>query len=161
MSRCLHAQHLLATSYRRRPLNLCPSETRGALILDVPLPGLDPWNEIKGEPVLWHFGFHQTRNLPEQLIEGREFLYFRDFFDRLALNRNAISDADVEHYVKAYAGRELLRAGLGFYRSAYPASEKFNAAETARLSAPIVLAGRSGRRIRPWRRLCASMGVRM
>jgi pimeloyl-ACP methyl ester carboxylesterase len=120
---------------------LYPDSTRGIMILDVPLPGIEPWEQIKADPALWHFGFHQTADLPEQLIAGREFIYFRAFFDRLALRREAISDEDVAHYVRAYTGVERLRAGLGFYRRAYPTSETFNAATGGPLRVPIVLAG--------------------
>jgi pimeloyl-ACP methyl ester carboxylesterase len=120
---------------------LFPEDTRGVMILDVPLPGIEPWEEVRADPALWHFGFHQTPDLPEQLIAGREFLYFRAFFDRFALTPGSVSDADVAHYVKAYQGTERLRAGLEFYRRAYPASESFNAATRSALSLPIVLVG--------------------
>jgi pimeloyl-ACP methyl ester carboxylesterase len=120
---------------------LYPNATRGVMILDSPLPGIEPWNEIKANPALWHFAFHQTPRLPEKLLAGRQFVYFREFFDRLALNRNAIPDADVEHYARAYAAPSQLRAGLEFYRRAYPAAETFNAAQRSATAVPIVLAG--------------------
>lgn len=120
---------------------LYPDDVRGVMILDVPLPGIEPWDQVKADSALWHFGFHQTPQLPEQLITGREFAYFRSFFDRLAFDRKAISDADVARYVAAYEGVDRLRAGLEFYRSAYPASEKANAAANEPLAVPIVLAG--------------------
>jgi pimeloyl-ACP methyl ester carboxylesterase len=34
-----------------------PQATRGVTILDVPLPGLDPWDEVTRDPDLWHVGF--------------------------------------------------------------------------------------------------------
>jgi pimeloyl-ACP methyl ester carboxylesterase len=120
---------------------LYPRATRGVMILDSPLPGIEPWDEVKADPQLWHFGFHQTPNLPEKLIAGRQFVYFRDFFNRLALNHKAITDADVTHYVNSYASLAQLQAGLEFYRSAYPASEKFNAAQRTAIEVPIALAG--------------------
>jgi pimeloyl-ACP methyl ester carboxylesterase len=118
-----------------------PDATRGVMILDSPLPGIAPWNEVKANPSLWHFRFHQTPNLPERLLAGRQFIYFREFFDRLALNRQAITDTDVAHYARAYAARSQLRAGLEFYRRAYPASETFNASQRSPIDVPIVLAG--------------------
>jgi pimeloyl-ACP methyl ester carboxylesterase len=96
---------------------------------------------VKANPQIWHFGFHQTLNLPEKLLAGRQLVYFRHFFDRLALNTKAITDAEVRHYARAYASQQQLRAGLEFYRSAYPAAEKFNAAERSAIDVPIVLAG--------------------
>jgi pimeloyl-ACP methyl ester carboxylesterase len=118
-----------------------PREARGVMVLDVPLPGIEPWDKVKADPALWHFGFHQTPDLPERLIAGREFLYFRSFFDRLALNRAAIPDSDVQQYVTAYSGADRLRAGLAFYRRAYPSSEAANEAARSPLDVPIVLAG--------------------
>lgn len=118
-----------------------PEATRGVMILDVGLPGLAPWDEDKVNPILWHFGFHQTPDLPEQLIAGRQFIYLREgMFDRFALNTKAITDADVAHYANSYGTLEQLRAGLGFYR-AFPADEKFNAGQQSRIDVPIVLAG--------------------
>jgi pimeloyl-ACP methyl ester carboxylesterase len=55
-------------------------------------------------------------------------------------NGKAITDADATHYANSYAAPEQLRAGLEFYR-AFPANEKFNAAQRSALEVPIVLAG--------------------
>jgi pimeloyl-ACP methyl ester carboxylesterase len=120
---------------------LHPDAVRGAMILDSPIPGIAPWDQLKGDPALWHFGFHQTPDLPEKMIRGREFVYLRDFFNRLALNRKAIRDSDVARYARAYASLPQLRAGLAFYRQAYPAAEKLNAAERDATDVPIVLVG--------------------
>ena len=38
-----------------------PQVTRGAMILDVPIPGIEGWNEIQGDPSVWHVRFHQVR----------------------------------------------------------------------------------------------------
>jgi pimeloyl-ACP methyl ester carboxylesterase len=119
---------------------LYPQAARGVMILDVPLPGIEPWEEVKADPMLWHFGFHQTPNLPEKLIACRQFDYFREFFNGGTLNKKAITDADVAHYVNSYAAPDQLRAGMEFYR-AFPAVEKFNAANRSAINAPIVLAG--------------------
>jgi pimeloyl-ACP methyl ester carboxylesterase len=119
-----------------------PEAIRGVMILDVPIPGLAPWSEqLKTDPTLWHFGFHQTPNAPEQLIAGREAVYFREvFFNAMAHNRAAISDEDLAHYVRSYASPAQLRAGLEVYR-AYPENERFNAAQRNAIDLPIVLTG--------------------
>jgi pimeloyl-ACP methyl ester carboxylesterase len=122
-------------------VRLSPTTTRGVMILDVGLPGIEPWEEDKANPLLWHFNFHQTPNLPEHLIAGRQFIYFREgLFNRFALNSKAITDSDVTHYANSYAAPAQLRAGLEFYR-AFPTNEKFNAAQQSAIDVPIVLAG--------------------
>jgi pimeloyl-ACP methyl ester carboxylesterase len=111
------------------------------MILDVPLAGIEPWNDVKANPQLWHMAFHQTPDLPEKLIAGRQLIYFREqFFNPGTFNKNAISDADATRYAKAYAKPEQLRAGMEFYR-AFPANEKFNSARDDTNNVPIVLAG--------------------
>ncbi|HXZ41151.1 MAG TPA: hypothetical protein VEG68_10455 [Terriglobales bacterium] len=62
------------------------SETsRGVMLLDAPLPGLDSWEEVKASRFTWHIKFHQTPDLPEQLIAGREAIYFRHFLAMIAV----------------------------------------------------------------------------
>src|SRR5260370_23158478 len=59
-----------------------PETSRGVMIIDVPLPGIGPWHAVKAAPFAWHIMFHQTPDLPEQLLAGRETIYFRHFLDR-------------------------------------------------------------------------------
>ena len=119
---------------------LYPNETRGVMILDVPLPGIEPWEDVKADPLLWHINFHQTPDLPEQLIAGRQEAYFRHFWSLGTVNGDAISDGDAAHYAGAYATPEQLRAGFEMYR-ALPPSEQFNAAQRSAIDVPLVLAG--------------------
>jgi pimeloyl-ACP methyl ester carboxylesterase len=111
-----------------------PETCRGALLIDVPVPGLEPWDAVKANPITWHMRFHQTPDLPEQLLAGREAIYFRYFLDR-----DTFSDADVARYARAYAAPQHLRAMLEIYR-AFPANEKFNAAQRSTIGVPLVLA---------------------
>jgi pimeloyl-ACP methyl ester carboxylesterase len=111
-----------------------PRTSRGVMLLDAPVPGLGPWDAVKTNPITWHIHFQQTPDLPEQLIAGREAIYFRHFLDS-----NTFSDADVARYARAYAAPEHLRALLEIYR-AFPANEKFNSEERSAISLPLVLA---------------------
>ena len=111
-----------------------PETSRGVMLLDAPVPGLEPWDAVKANPITWHIHFQQTPDLPEQLIAGREAIYFRHFLDS-----DTFSDADVARYARAYAAPEHLRALLEIYR-AFPANEKFNAAQRTAMSLPLVLA---------------------
>jgi len=51
---------------------LYPETIRGVMMLDAPLPGLGPWEEIKANPIAWHINFHQAPELPERLLAGRQ-----------------------------------------------------------------------------------------
>jgi pimeloyl-ACP methyl ester carboxylesterase len=119
---------------------LYPNETRGVMILDVPLPGIEPWEDVKADPLLWHINFHQTPDLPEQLIAGRQAVYLRHFWSLGTVKGDAISDDDAAHYAGAYAEAEQLHAGFEMYR-AFPVNEKFNATQRSAIDLPLVLAG--------------------
>jgi len=117
-----------------------PQDARGVMVLDFPLPGIEPWAQVERDPALWHFHFHQTPRLPEALVAGRQVIYFRDFLDRIGGNPGVFSDADVARYAKAYASPGSLRAAFEFYR-AFPQTARWNESQTNTLDLPIVLAG--------------------
>src|SRR5580692_719614 len=110
---------MVAYAFARR----YPETSRGVMMLDSPLPGLGAWPAVKTSRITWHINFHQTPDLPEQLIAGREAIYLRHFLDP-----DTFSDADVARYARAYAAPDHLRAALEIYR-AFPVNEKFNAAQ--------------------------------
>src|ERR1700733_224860 len=111
-----------------------PETCRGVMLLDAPVPGLGPWDAVEANPITWHIHFQQTPDLPEQLIARREAIYLRHF-----LGSDTFSDADVARHARAYAAPEHLRALLEIYR-AFPANEKFNAAQRSAINLPLVLA---------------------
>lgn len=126
---------MIAYAYAR----LYPSETRGVAILDGPLPGTRSTDLMVKLPFLWHFTFHRLPKLPERLIGGREYIYFkRAFFLRFAKDKQAMTDADMRHYASAYTAPEQLRAGLGLYRT-YRKNQAFMRAHRDELHVPILL----------------------
>jgi len=82
-----------------------PQATRRAMILDVPLPGIDGWEEIQGHPAMWHVRFMQVPGLAEKLVTGRQADYFDYFF-----KSGKFSQSEVAHYVKAYGAPQQLHA---------------------------------------------------
>ena len=44
-------------------VRLYPQAARGAMILDVPLTGIEGWDEIQGRPAMWHVRFMQVPGL--------------------------------------------------------------------------------------------------
>lgn len=117
---------MVAYAFARRH----PRSARGVMILDVAFPGLDPWQDILGHPAFWHVRFHQTL-LPEKLVSGRQAEYFRYFLRQF-------SDAEVGHYAYSYRDPDHLRAAFETYR-AFPANEKFFAAQRDHTDLPIVI----------------------
>lgn len=108
-------------------LRAFPDELQRAVIMNVVIPGVDPWPEVIRNPHLWHFAFHAVPDLPETLVAGHVAEYLDFFFDALAGPRG-VPPADRLRYVAAYANPQSLRAGFGWYR-AFAQDEKDNRAD--------------------------------
>ena len=115
-----------------------PQVPRGAMILDVPIPGIEGWDEIQGDPSIWHVRFMQVPGLPEKLIADRQADYLGYFF-----NFGKFTPGGVAHYVKAYATPAQLHAAFEMYR-AFPANAQFNAAQRGPNDVPLFLAAGDG-----------------
>ncbi len=119
---------------------LHPQDVRGVMILDVPIPGVDPWDEIKVNPGLWHFGFHAAPGLAEQLLAGREAIYLDYFLRSSVADPKSISDEDVERYACAYSRPGRMAAAMGMYR-VFEEDERFGEEQRGPLDVPIALVG--------------------
>ena len=102
-----------------------PDEVRSVAILDVPLPGIEPWDQIVQMPRTWHFRFYAVQDLPEMLIAGRELEYLKWFHNSEAVNSRAFTNDVEETYAREYAMPGALRAGFEYYR-AFPADARQN-----------------------------------
>jgi pimeloyl-ACP methyl ester carboxylesterase len=110
-----------------------PQATGGAMILDTPIPGIDGWHEMQGDPSVWHVQFMQIPGLPEKLVAGREADYFSYFF-----SFGKFTPSDIAHYAKAYGSPAQLHAAFEMYR-AFPANAQFNAAQRGQNDVPLFL----------------------
>jgi pimeloyl-ACP methyl ester carboxylesterase len=117
-----------------------PASTRTVMILETPIPGIEPWLTLDVDVPLWHGAFHTVPGLPEALVAGRQAIYFRYFFDVGTKDNSVISDADVEHYAIAYGDPDHLRSAFEMYR-ATPANMTYNTGQTDPIDVPLLLAG--------------------
>jgi pimeloyl-ACP methyl ester carboxylesterase len=88
-----------------------------AVIMDVPIPGVDPWHDFVRAPFLWHFALHAVPGLPEQLVSGRQEPYFGYFYDLLSGTPGVPAAEARREQVAAYAAASALTAGFGWYRA--------------------------------------------
>ncbi|SDC76236.1 Pimeloyl-ACP methyl ester carboxylesterase [Cupriavidus sp. YR651] len=102
-----------------------PDAVRTLSIMDVPLPGIAPWDQLVQSPRTWHFRFYQVQDVPEMLIAGRELQYLKWFHNSEAVNARAFTPEAEDTYARAYAIPGALRAGFEYYR-AFPQDAKQN-----------------------------------
>ena len=82
-----------------------PQRVRRLVLIDAPLPGVGPWEEILKNPLLWHFRFGGPDM--ERLVAGRERIYLDRFWNEFSATPSRFSEAAREHYARALraAGR--------------------------------------------------------
>jgi len=80
------------------------------VLMDAPLPGVGPWEEILKSPLLWHFRFGGPDM--ERLVAGRERIYLDRFWNEFSADPTAFSELSREHYAKLYAQHGAMHAGF-------------------------------------------------
>jgi len=93
-----------------------PDAVRKLAILDVSIPGDGSPNISQGGR-RWHHAFHQTMDLPEALVAGREEIYLGWFYRNYGHRPDVIPDADIAEYLRTYRQPGALRAGFSYYRA--------------------------------------------
>lgn len=94
-----------------------PEALSKAVIMNVAIPGVEPWDSVKGSPYIWHFRFHMIPELPEKLVSSNELSYFSYFYNILAGKGQKMREDYKKGFVEAYSRPEALKAGFDFYRS--------------------------------------------
>src|SRR5438309_7021099 len=78
-----------------------PDKTEKLVVMDAPVPGIPPWNQIVRLPALWHFNFGGPD--AERLVAGRERIYLDRFWNEFAGDPSKIDEATRRHYAAIYA----------------------------------------------------------
>ena len=102
-----------------------PTELKAAVILDVVIPGLTPWDDVLRNPYLWHFAFHSIPELPETVVFGKQKEYFEFFYNAITAHPERITSQAKEDYIRAYSSLDALSTGFNWYRS-FSEDSKFN-----------------------------------
>src|SRR2546426_8598605 len=87
-----------------------PGRVTKFALLDAPLPGVGPWDEILKNPLLWHFRFGGPDM--ERLVAGRERIYLDRFWNEFSATPTRFSEAARNHYAKLYAVPGAMHSGF-------------------------------------------------
>ncbi len=71
------------------------------VLIDAPVPGVGPWEDILKNPLLWHFRFGGPDM--ERLVEGRERIYLDRFWNEFSAAPARFDEASRDHYAALYA----------------------------------------------------------
>jgi pimeloyl-ACP methyl ester carboxylesterase len=78
-----------------------PNRVTRLVLMDAPVPGVGPWEEILKNPLLWHFRFGGPDM--ERLVAGRERIYLDRFWNEFSADPKKFSEAARKHFAKLYA----------------------------------------------------------
>jgi pimeloyl-ACP methyl ester carboxylesterase len=89
---------------------LHPERVIRFVLIDAPLPGIGPWEEILKNPLLWHFRFGGPDM--ERLVAGRERIYLDRFWNEFSATPSRFSEAARVHYARLYAMPGAMHSGF-------------------------------------------------
>ena len=87
-----------------------PARVTKLVLMDAPIPGVGPWEEILKNPLLWHFRFGGPDM--ERLVKGRERIYLDRFWNEFSANPKNFDEASRRHYAKFYALPGAMHSGF-------------------------------------------------
>jgi pimeloyl-ACP methyl ester carboxylesterase len=87
-----------------------PERVTRLVLMDAPLPGIGPWEEVLKNPLLWHFRFGGPDM--ERLVAGRERIYLDRFWNEFSATPAKFSEASRQHYAALYAMPGAMHAGF-------------------------------------------------
>lgn len=114
-------------------------DVRRLVILDIPIEGFGR-EELAQKRNIWHFGFFQVPGLAESLVEGRERLLLQWFFSHVR-NPAALTQEDIDEYVRCYSAPDALRAGFEYYRAFAYNAQQFKEYSKHKLRVPVLALG--------------------
>jgi pimeloyl-ACP methyl ester carboxylesterase len=87
-----------------------PDRVRRFVLIDAPVPGVGPWDEILKNPLLWHFHFGGPDM--ERLVAGRERIYLDRFWNDFSADPKNFDEASRVHYAQLYALPGAMHSGF-------------------------------------------------
>lgn len=117
-----------------------PARVTRFVVMDAPLPGVGPWDDIVRSRALWHFSFQGPD--AERLVAGRERIYLDRFWNEFSADPKRFGEVSREHYAKLYAQPGAMHAGFNQF-AAFDQDAIDNKAFVARgkLTMPVLAVG--------------------
>jgi pimeloyl-ACP methyl ester carboxylesterase/uncharacterized RmlC-like cupin family protein len=116
-----------------------PDKVERLVVMDAPIPGIEPWNDIVQNPALWHFGFHGPD--AERLVAGRERIYFDRIWNDFTGDRTRPDDPTRDFFAATYAQSGGMRAGFAQFTAFAQDAKDNQIFEQTKLPMPVLAVG--------------------
>lgn len=117
-----------------------PDRVTRLVLMDAPVPGVGPWEDILKNPILWHFRFGGPDM--ERLVSGRERIYLDRFWNEFSADPAHFPEAARQHYAELYSHPGRMHAGfLQFAAFDQDAIDNRDSLTRGRLEMPVLAIG--------------------
>ncbi|WP_109125468.1 alpha/beta hydrolase [Dyella sp. C11] len=116
-----------------------PTQTDRLIVMDAPVPGIPPWDQIVRWPALWHFDFGGPDM--ERLVAGRERIYLDRFWNEFAGDPSKVDEATRQHYAELYAKPGAMHAAFAQFRAIRQDADDNKAGLSTKLTMPVLAIG--------------------
>jgi pimeloyl-ACP methyl ester carboxylesterase len=116
-----------------------PEKVERLVVMDAPIPGIEPWNEILLNPGVWHFNFRGPD--AERLVEGRERIYFDRIWNDFTADKGKPDEATRNFFAATYARPGGMRAGFAQFAAFSQDAKDNQVFQQAKLTMPVLAVG--------------------
>lgn len=116
-----------------------PDKVERLVVMDAPIPGIEPWNEILQSPGVWHFNFHGPD--AERLVAGRERIYLDRIWNDFTGNPSKPDEATRNFFAATYAQPGGMRAGFAQFTAFSQDAKDNKVFEKTKLTMPVLAVG--------------------
>jgi len=116
-----------------------PEKTTRLVVMDAPVPGVAPWEQVVRWPALWHFDLGGKDML--RLVKGRERIYLDRFWNDFAGDPTKIDEGTRAHYAKLYARPGAMKAAFAQFQAIRKDAEDNAESVKTRLTMPVLAIG--------------------
>ena len=118
---------------------LYPDKVERLVVMDAPIPGIEPWSEILQNPGVWHFNFHGPD--AERLVAGRERIYLDRIWNDFTGDPLQPDEATRNFFTATYAQPGGMRAGFAQFAAFAQDAKDNKVFEQKKLPMPVLAVG--------------------
>jgi pimeloyl-ACP methyl ester carboxylesterase len=118
---------------------LYPDKVERLVVMDAPLPGIAPWDDLVKDHKLWHFSFWGPDE--ERLVQGRERIYLDRIWNDFSATPTQPDDATRKFYAAQYAKPGAMRAGFAHFKAFSQDVQDNQVFARTKLTMPILAVG--------------------
>ena len=118
---------------------LYPNKVERLVVMDAPLPGIAPWDDLIKDRRLWHFSFWGADE--ERLVQGRERIYLDRIWNDFSASPSEPDEATRKFYAAQYAKPGAMRAGFAHFKAFSQDVQDNQVFQRTKLTMPVLAVG--------------------